>query len=177
MHPPHFPLPTGYHLFVLCICKSVSVLHICSLVLIFRFIIWWYHIEVETLNVLIRVGVSEDICTDLEVRQWATWTSKEDEMTSVSPLTQKHVSFALEWRRSLCGHHRASRRAADESAKWRKPRRPGQWMPLWGCGFVLSEAKGERAELGPEVDSHLKGSSSPLVHDSAVPKCRCRKSR
>ena len=48
------------------------------------------------MNVLIRVGVSEDICTDLEVRQWATWTSKEDEMTSVSPLTQKHVSFALE---------------------------------------------------------------------------------
>ena len=58
---------------------------------------------------------SDLVAAAAEERQWTTGRLKEDEMTSVSPLTQKHVSFALGWRRSLRGHRRASRRAVKES--------------------------------------------------------------
>ena len=41
MSPPPFPLPSGNHWFVLYITESGSLLHICSLVLFFRF-----HVEI-----------------------------------------------------------------------------------------------------------------------------------
>ena len=49
-------------------------------------------------------------------------------------------------------------------------------LGMWLCSERGGEVS-ERAELGPEMDSHWKGSSSPLVHSSTVCKCRRGKIR
>ena len=117
-----------------------------------------------------------------EVNKWTTWVSerrmcREDEVASVSALTQKRVSHALGWTRRplrpLQSRREGSRRWVRKVEKAQMVQ--GSGSPSEDVALPWVRWRSGKAEQGPERDSHFKGTH--WVHHRAGGKCGRRKSK